>query len=101
MLKTVLDDELVTEVKAIDTSAFVFKTQYNTDSLGSENKIDDIDKKIIYISGLVTKQFIMLRSLRFAQNYLVFQLVCSYLKSIFNSGHISTWKSKAGLRKAI
>ena len=99
MLKTVLDEELVTEVKAIDTSAFVFKTQYNTDSLGSENKIDDTDKKIIYISGLVTKQFIMLRSLRFAQNYLVF--VCSYLKKIFNSGHISTWKSKAGLRKVI
>ena len=51
---------MVTNVNALDNGEFVLKTQYNTDKLGSENKIVDADKKTPDTSGLVKKQVIML-----------------------------------------
>ena len=48
-------DKLVTKINTLDISAFVFKTQYNTDKSGLEKKIDNIDKKIPDTNGPVKK----------------------------------------------
>ena len=57
-------DKLVTTVNTIDTSRFVFKIQYNTNKPGLRTKIDNTDKKVPDISGLVKEQILMLRYLR-------------------------------------
>ena len=44
---------------------------HDTDKSGWENKIDDTDKKIPDTSGIVKKQFTMLRSLRLKVKYLI------------------------------
>ena len=45
----------ITKLKAIDTNSFVLKTKLASDVTTLENKIDTVDKKIPYISGLATK----------------------------------------------
>ena len=46
---------MVTEVKVIDLSGFILKTQYNTDKSGLEKKIQDADKKISDTSWPIKK----------------------------------------------
>ena len=46
---------MVTEVKVIDPSGFILKTQYNTDKSGLEKKIQDADKKISDTSWPIKK----------------------------------------------
>ena len=58
-------------VSTIGTSGFVIKTECNTDKSVLKNKIDGASKKIPYISGLIKKQTIMLKSLKLKLNYLV------------------------------
>ena len=50
-------DKLVAKVNNIDTSGFVLKTDYDTDK-------SDLKRKIPDTSGLVKKQFIMLKLLK-------------------------------------
>ena len=50
--KKTVYDELVTKVKAIDTSRFVLKTQNNTDTSSLQKKIDDADKKYLTLVDL-------------------------------------------------
>ena len=45
----------ITKLKAVDTSNFVLKTKLTADVNTLENKIDTVDKKIPYVSGLATK----------------------------------------------
>ena len=52
-------DKLIAKINNIDTSAFVLKTEHNTDKLDLEKKVSDADKKIPDSSGLVKKQIIM------------------------------------------
>ena len=63
MLSKKLYEKLVTNVNVIDTCVFVWKTQYNNDKSGLENKTDDADKEILDTSGLVKKQIRMQRLL--------------------------------------
>ena len=51
-----MHDKLVTKVNPLNTSGFVFKTQYNTDKSGLENNFDDTDTKIADTSGLLEKR---------------------------------------------
>ena len=53
VVKKAAAHKLVTEVNAINPGGFVLKTQYDTDKSGLEKKINDTDKKIPNISGLV------------------------------------------------
>ena len=46
---------LKNKVGAIDTSGFVTRTKFTTDSNALDDKIDKIEKKIPDISGLATK----------------------------------------------
>ena len=48
-------DKLVAKVNAIDTSGFFLKTQDDTDKSNLEKKLNDADKKISDIIGLVKK----------------------------------------------
>ena len=48
-------NKLVTKVDNISTTGFVLKTKYDTDKSDLEKKISDVDKKILYTSGLVKK----------------------------------------------
>ena len=57
-------DKLVAKVNNIETSVFLLKTKYDTDKTDLEKKINDADKKIPNISGLVKKQTIMLTLLK-------------------------------------
>ena len=50
--KKTVYDELVTKVKAIDTSRFVLKTKNNTDTSSLQKKIDDADKKYLTLVDL-------------------------------------------------
>ena len=50
--KKTVYDEIVTKVKAIDTSRFVLKTQNNTDTSSLQKKIDDADKKYLTLVDL-------------------------------------------------
>ena len=63
MLFKKLYEKLVTNVSVIDTCGFVWKTQYNNDKSGLENKTDDAHKEILDTSGLVKKQIRMQRLL--------------------------------------
>ena len=45
----------ITKLKAIDTNSFVNKTKFSTDINTLDDKIDGVQKKIPYISGLATK----------------------------------------------
>ena len=56
-VKKTVYDKLVAKVNGIDTSAFVWKTKYDTDKSEIENKIPDT-------SGLVKKQITVLISLK-------------------------------------
>ena len=55
VVKKTVYDKLVTKVNAINSSKFVLKTQCDTDKSGLEKKINDANKKISDISGLVKK----------------------------------------------
>ena len=46
LLKKPVYDKFFTKVNTIIPKEFVLKTQYNTDKLDLEKKIDDADKKI-------------------------------------------------------
>ena len=48
MSKKIVYNKLVAKVKAIDTSAFVFKTKYDTDK-------SDLEKKICYANVKFTE----------------------------------------------
>ena len=50
-----LADIKVLKTKAIDTSNFVTKTKFSTDTNALDDKIDKVDKKIPDVSGLATK----------------------------------------------
>ena len=43
------------KTKTVDTSYFVTRTKFSTDTNALEYKIDKVDKKILDISGLATK----------------------------------------------
>ena len=45
----------ITELKAVDTSNFVLKTKFTADVNALDDKIDGVEKKIPYVSGLATK----------------------------------------------
>ena len=55
VIKTTDYDSLKTKVDAIDTSNFVTRTKFTTDTNALDDKIDKVDKKIPDISGLATK----------------------------------------------
>ena len=55
MFKKTEYDKLVAKVNAIDTSGFFLKTQDDTDKSNLEKKLNDADKKISDIIGLVKK----------------------------------------------
>ena len=48
-------DKFVTKVNSIDTTNFVLKTKYEKDGSDSEDKINEVDKKIPDVSDLVKK----------------------------------------------
>ena len=45
----------VLKTKTVDTSNFVTRTKFSTDTNALDDKIDKVDKKVLDISGLVTK----------------------------------------------
>ena len=54
--KNTLDNlAYITKLKAVDTSNFVTRTKFSTDTNALDDKIDKVDKKIPDISGLATK----------------------------------------------
>ena len=46
-------DKLVTKINALDTSRVVLKSQHSTDKSSLEKKIDDANKKIFDINGVI------------------------------------------------
>ena len=50
-----LADIKVLKTKTVDTSNFVTRTKFSTDTNALDDKIDKVDKKIPDISGLATK----------------------------------------------
>ena len=72
IVQKIVHDKLIAKVNVIHTSGFVLKAQYNTDISCLDKKINDADKKIPEISGLVKKQIIMQKLLRQKAKYLVF-----------------------------
>ena len=50
-----LADIKVLKAKTVDTSNFVHKTRFSTDTNALDDKIDKVDKKIPDVSGLATK----------------------------------------------
>ena len=48
-------NKLVTKVDNIDTTSFVKKTNYGKDGSDFKNKINNIDKKVPYVTSLVKK----------------------------------------------
>ena len=50
------------------TSGFVLKTKYNTDKSDLEKNISDADKKVFGISGLIQKQIMMLKLVKYKAN---------------------------------
>ena len=50
-------DKLVAKVNKIDTTNFVKKTKYEKDGSDFEEKISDVDKKILDVSDLVKNRF--------------------------------------------
>ena len=55
VVKKTTYNTLKTKVDAIDTSGFVTRTKFTTDTNALDDKIDKIEKKIPDISGLATK----------------------------------------------
>ena len=55
VVKKTVYDKLITKVNATNTSGFVLKTQYDPDKSSLEKKINDADKKVLILSGLVEK----------------------------------------------
>ena len=49
-------NKLVTKVDNIDTTSFVKKNNYGKDGSDFKNKINNIDKKIPYVTSLVKKK---------------------------------------------
>ena len=45
----------ITKLKAIDTNSFVTRTKFSADTNALDDKIDAVERKIPYISGLATK----------------------------------------------
>ena len=43
------------KTKSVDTSNFVTRTKFSTDTNAGDDKIDKVDKKIPDVSGLATK----------------------------------------------
>ena len=63
-VKTTEYDKLVSKVNAIGTTKFVSRTKYENDGSDSEKTINDADKNIPDVSGLVKKQIPMLKLLK-------------------------------------
>ena len=57
-------NKLVTKVDNIDTTGFVLKSKYDTDKSGLEKRISAVDKKTADVSGLIIKQILMLKLLK-------------------------------------
>ena len=57
-------NKLVTKVDNIDTTGFVLKSKYDTDKSGLEKRISAVDKKTADVSGLIKKQILMLKLLK-------------------------------------
>ena len=57
-------DKLLAKVYHIDFSRFVSKSNYDTDKSDLEKKISDVDRNISDTSGLLKKQYIMLKLLK-------------------------------------
>ena len=55
VVKKTVYDKLITKINATNTSGFVLKTQYDPDKSSLEKKINDADKKVLILSGLVEK----------------------------------------------
>ena len=51
---------LKNKIDAVDTSGFVTRTKFTTDTNAVDDKIDKVEKKIPDISGLVTKSSVTL-----------------------------------------
>ena len=64
VVKKIEYNKLVGKVDNIDATGFVLKTKYDTDKSDLEKKISDVDKKILYTSGLVKKQSTVLKLLK-------------------------------------
>ena len=57
-------NKLVIKVDNIDTTGFVLKSKYDTDKSGLEKRISAVDKKTADVSGLIKKQILMLKLLK-------------------------------------
>ena len=55
VVKKTTYNTLKNKINAIDTSGFVTRTKFTTDTNALDNKIDNVEKKIPDISGLATK----------------------------------------------
>ena len=55
VVKKITYNTLKNKVDAIDTSKFVSRTKFTADTNSLDDKIDKVEKKIPYISGLATK----------------------------------------------
>ena len=55
VIKKTTYSSLKNKVDAIDTSGFVTRTKFTTDTNALDDKIDKVEKKIPDISGLATK----------------------------------------------
>ena len=55
VVKKITYNTLKNKVDAIDTSKFVSRTKFTTDTNSLDDKIDKVEKKIPDISGLATK----------------------------------------------
>ena len=49
-------DKLISKVNGIDTTKFVSRTKYENDGSDFEKKVNDVDKKLLDVSGLAKKQ---------------------------------------------
>ena len=70
VLKKTVFHKLAAKVNAIDTKRFVLKTKDDTDKSDLEKKINEADKNIPDTSGVLEKQIIMLKSLKYKTKYL-------------------------------
>ena len=66
-----LADIKVLKTKTIDTSSFVTRTKFSTDTNTLDDKIDKVDKKIPDVTSFVKKQILILRLLKYKVKYLI------------------------------
>ena len=59
-----LADIKILKTETVDTSNFVTRTKFNTDTNALDDKIDKVDKKIPDVTGFVKKNILILRLLK-------------------------------------